>query len=25
VARLRNVEYVFVAGPTDKVEAAVTR
>jgi adenine-specific DNA-methyltransferase len=25
VARLRNVEYVFVAGPTDKVEAAVRR
>jgi adenine-specific DNA-methyltransferase len=24
VARLRNVEYVFVAGPSDKVEAAVT-
>jgi adenine-specific DNA-methyltransferase len=23
VARLRNVEYLFVAGPTDKVEAAV--
>src|SRR3954452_8327236 len=23
VSRLRNVEYVFVAGPTDKVEAAV--
>src|SRR3954452_5462442 len=25
VARLRNVEYVFVAGPADKVEAAVAR
>jgi adenine-specific DNA-methyltransferase len=23
VSRLRNVEYVFVAGPTEKVEAAV--
>jgi adenine-specific DNA-methyltransferase len=23
VARLRNTEYVFVAGPTEKVEAAV--
>jgi adenine-specific DNA-methyltransferase len=25
VSRLRNVEYVFVAGPADKVRAAVTR
>ena len=23
VSHLRNIEYVFVAGPTDKVEAAV--
>ena len=25
MSHLRNVEYVFVAGPTDKVEAAVAR
>jgi adenine-specific DNA-methyltransferase len=25
VSRLRNVEYVFVAGPTDRVDAAVSR